>query len=173
MGRSGLKAKQTAAAAVFTALMVVLVYLSAVFPTMSMSIIAIAGVISAVLVSEYGITTAAMAYVSASVLMFVLVPDKSNALLFAIVFGIYPVLQNLIERVKHKWLTWVIKIAVANFIFLITWILFKTLFFTDAEGLIGLTWLLLIAANVIFIMYDICLKKLVFFYKIRIAKRIR
>ncbi len=173
MGRSGLKSKQIAAASVFTALMVVLVYLSAIFPTMSMSIIAIAGVISAVLVSEYGITTATMSYISASALMFILVPDKSNALLFVIVFGIYPILQNLIERVKHKWLTWVMKIAVANFIFLLTWVLFETLFFTETEGLTGFAGILLIAANVIFVMYDICLKKLVIFYKIRIAKRIR
>ena len=173
MERSGLKAKRIAAASVFTALMVVLVYLSSLFPTMSMSIIAVAGVISAVLVSEYGLSTAAMAYASASVLALVLVPDKSNALLFALVFGIYPIIQNLVEHVKPKWLTWCIKIAVANLIFAVVWILFKTLFFAEPDFAAGMGLILLITANVVFVMYDVCLKKLVIFYKIRIVNRIR
>lgn len=173
MERSGVKAKRIAAASVFTALMVVLVYLSSFFPTMSMSIIAIAGVISAVLVSEYGLSTAAMAYVSATVLTLVLVPDKSNAILFAIMFGNYPIIQNIVERVKSKWLTWCIKLIAANLIFLITWILFKTLFFAETEYVTGIGWILWAGANAVFVMYDICLKKLVIFYKIRVANRIR
>ncbi len=173
MERSGVKAKRIAAASVFTALMVVLIYLSAFFPTMSMSIIALAGVVSAVLVSEYGLATAAMAYASASVLALILVPDKSNAVLFAIMFGIYPIIQNLIEHVKYKWLTWCTKITVANLMFFITWILFKKLFFTETEFVTAIGWVLLMGANAVFVMYDICLKKLVIFYKIRVANRIR
>lgn len=172
MRLSGLKSKQMAAASVFTALMVVLVYLSALFPTMSLSIIAVAGVISAVIVSEFGLSAAVMAYICASVLSLLLVPDKSNALLFALMFGVYPIIQNLAERVKHKWFTWVIKIASANLIFAIVWFLFKNLFFTQTDKLMGICWLLWAAVNVIFVMYDICLKKLVIFYKIRFANRV-
>ena len=60
------KSKRLAMASVFTALIVVILYLSSFFPMMSLSMVAIAGVLPAVLVSEFGIGTAAMAYVASS-----------------------------------------------------------------------------------------------------------
>jgi len=173
MSRFGFKAKQMAMSAIFVALMVILVYLSSFFPVMSLSIIAIAGVLSAIIVSEFGISAGAIAYVAASVLSFILVPDKSNAVLFILLFGCYPIVKIAAERVKRIWFTWLIKLVVANVLFIVVCFLFKTFFFTIEDSVAGFLPIVCIVFNVVFVMYDVCLKKLVIFYKIRIAKWIQ
>lgn len=167
------KSKRLAMASVFTALIVVILYLSSFFPMLSLSMVAIAGVLPAVLVSEFGIGTAAMAYVASSVLALILVPDRMNSMLFVLLFGHYPIIKELSERVKQKWFTWCIKLLSANVLFVVVWILFKNMFasqISEYSGMLAFAWL---GYNVIFVMYDICLKKLVLFYKIRIGNRMR
>ena len=173
MKRSVSDSRRIAMSAIFVALMIVLLYLSSIFPIMSLSIIAIAGVVSAILISEFGIASAVAAYVTTSVLAAILVPDKSNVVLFIMLFGIYPTIQNLAERVKLMWFTWAIKLVAANILFWITWFIFKTLFLSSVEEYMRFLWMLWIAYNVIFVMYDICLKKLVLFYKFRFARHMR
>ncbi len=165
--------KAFALSAVMAALMVILVYLSSLFPVMSLSIVAITGVLSAILVSECGVLYACLAYVTASILMLLIVPDKANAVLFSILFGIYPIISSFLERVKHKWFTWLLKFFAANALFFITYLIFKMFMLVEAGERIGVLGFIWIVYNVIFVMYDICLKKLIVFYKIRIGKHIR
>ena len=165
--------KSFALSAVMAALMVVLVYLSSLFPVMSLSIVAIAGVLSAILVSECGVSYACLAYISASALMLITAPDKSNAVLFVLLFGIYPIIAVILERVKHKMFTCVLKLLVANVLFFITLMFFRLLMFVEIGDKAGIFWFVWIVYNVIFVMYDVCLKKLVIFYRIRIGKHIR
>lgn len=165
--------KRFALSAVMTALMVVLVYLSSLFPVMSLSIVAIAGVLSAILVSECGVSYACLAYIAASALMLITAPDKSNAVLFVLLFGIYPIIAVFLERVKYKVFTRVLKLLTANVLFFIALMLFKLFMFVETGNATGIFWFIWITYNVIFVMYDVCLKKLVIFYKIRIGKHIR
>lgn len=166
-------AKRIALSAVFVALMLVILYLSSFFPVMSLTLIAIAGILPAVLVEEYGVGTAALCYAGAAILALLLVPDRMNALLFVLLFGHYPIVKNLSERVKYKWITWAVKLAVANLLFWIIWFLFRFLFMEMVTEMLAWVWLLWIAFNVIFVLYDICLTKLMLLYRVRFSKRMR
>ena len=166
-------ARRLALSAILVALMLVLLYLASFTPVLSLTLIAIAGLLPAVIVVECGIGAAVTAYCAASVLALVLVPDKSSAILFALMFGHYPVVKNLIERIRVKWLGWCVKLAVANALFLVLYFVFKNIFLQMVPEIAQLIWVALIAFNIIFVLYDLCFSKLLLFYEYRIARHFR
>ncbi|MEG2571197.1 MAG: hypothetical protein RSA70_07160, partial [Clostridia bacterium] len=108
------KAKKTALGAVLCAFTLVLLYLGSIFQVMSLSLIAIAGLLPTVLIIESGLGSGALMYVASSILAILLVPDKQVAILYIVLFGSYPFIKYGAERVKPMILTWLIKIVASN-----------------------------------------------------------
>lgn len=155
----------------FTALSVVFAFLSYAFPNMSLTILAICGVISAFALCECGYKYAALMYVAVSVISAVFVPDKSCVVLYVLLFGHYPIVKTLVERVGKTWLAWIIKLALANLLAFA--VLYVTLVLLDTVGeivIMGRKYFFLFY-NIAVILYDICVGKIMFLYMAKRGRR--
>lgn len=102
-------AGRVALVGVLAALSLIALYLSAVSPTARMGIVAIAGLFPAGAVVSAGLKAGFFCYGAAGLLGLLLVPDKANALLYLLFFGLWPMLKSLLERIPVRpleWLCW-------------------------------------------------------------------
>ena len=81
-------ASRVALVGVLAALSLIALYLSAVSPTARMGIVAIAGLFPAGAVVSAGLKAGFFCYGAAGLLGLLLVPDKANALLYLLFFGL-------------------------------------------------------------------------------------
>ena len=107
-------ASRVALVGVLAALSLIALYLSAVSPTARMGIVAIAGLFPAGAVVSAGLKAGFFCYGAAGLLGLLLVPDKANALLYLLFFGLWPMLKSLLERIPARPLEWLCKLAVFN-----------------------------------------------------------
>ena len=105
------KTKQMTFCAVMTALGVVCLMIASMMPGMRIALAAIAGVIAAFTVVQGGIKYGVMTVIATAILAFLFAPGKEIALLYAVFFGPYTLIKNLIERLNRMWLEWVLKFA--------------------------------------------------------------
>ena len=99
-------AGRVALVGVLAALSLIALYLSAVSPTARMGIVAIAGLFPAGAVVSAGLKAGFFCYGAAGLLGLLLVPDKANALLYLLFFGLWPMLKSLLERIPVRPLEW-------------------------------------------------------------------
>lgn len=146
-----------------SAVSVILLYLSSVMPTMRIGLVAIAGILPAFLVLRFGVSAGFISYAAASLLALLLLPNKLTALLYIILFGHYPMVKSLIERIRRLWLEWVLKLALFNVLLAILMAL-NSLFLDRSiiEGIfsfnmpVPVLYIALFAAgNIVFVIYDI------------------
>lgn len=157
------KTKNIAFSAVFVAISVVLCILASVFPTMSLTITAAAGVVSAVALIQCGYRYALLVYIAASLLTLLLSPNKECAVYYIVLFGHYPLLKTFTERISNKAVSWCVKIIEANVLYSIVFFIIS--YIIGIYEAIGLKELLITAAayNTAFVLYDICLGKFMMF----------
>ena len=158
--------------AVFTALSLVFVYLASVFPTGQVGIVALASLFGIAAVVETGLVGGVFVFAATSFLGFVLIPNKTVMVLYAVFLGYYPILKSLAERVKSRAIEWVIKLVSVNIAMTVIVFVFSELVF-HAEFLNQHTVLLYLAVNVVFVIYDFGVSKLIEFYINRISKQIK
>ena len=157
--------KKMAFAAVATALSAVLLFLSSALSNMSLSILAVSGIVSAISLAECGYKFTFLQYLAVSIISAVFVPDKSCVVLYVVLFGHYPILKIFIERVGKAWLQWIIKLALANM--LAFFALYVTLTFLENVGniiIMGKKYFF-VFYNIAVVLYDIFIGKCMFFYR--------
>lgn len=165
------KAKKITVSAILAALSVVLLWLASVFPILSLSLIAIAGLLPAVVVIECGLAPAAAMYAVSCILALLLAPDKSCAILYAVLFGDYPFIKYFAERVRLRPLSWCIKLLAANALLALLYFAFRSVLLSFVPGETVLVFGL-VMFNLIFVLYDICFTRLTAFYMARIHPHI-
>lgn len=157
--------------AMLTALTVVTLYIACIFPAQRMSLPAIASLFVAAAVAEGRIYAGLGVYGAGTLLGLLLLPDKMPVLLFAFFFGLYPVVKSLAEQLRRRWVELLPKLAFFNLAFLLLWLLFSAVF---VGGLFTLPlYLLLPLLNVVFLLYDFGLSRLIAFYMSRISGHIK
>ena len=109
MARSGAGkgAGRAALVGVLSALSLVFLYASALVPTGQMGVVAVAGLMVAAAVVSGGLSAGFLCYGATGLLGLLLLPDKANALLYLLFFGLWPILKSLIERLRRIILEWV------------------------------------------------------------------
>lgn len=149
-----------------------------IFPFATYALPAIAGMLLCSVMVEFGGKTAYLAYFAAAILGLFVAPDKEAAIMFFIFFGHYPISKAYFERIGRRWLEVVLKLLCFNVIItsvyalLIYIIGMKELLegFSDF-GKLTLP-ILLILANIVFIVYDIGLTRVIKLYVYIIKPRI-
>lgn len=173
MRRKG-KAVQVAYPAILGALAVVLVYLACVAPTGQWGIVAAAGLLPAAAVISVSLKAGFLCWAGASVLALLLAPDKFCALLFAVLFGLYPMVKSLTERPRKKPLEYAGKLAFFNAAFTALFLTMSAAVLGSLPGALGgSVWVLYLAANVVFLLYDFGFSRLIGFYIARIQRAVR
>ncbi len=167
MKRSSQNTRRLAYGAVLAALIVLFFGISAVFPSLDLTLAALSALVIYVLLLEFGGQTALLCFLTSAVLAVLLLPEKSCAIFYICFFGWYPFLRHALRRVPLV-LAWGIKIlcailAEAVFFF------FCTPLVSDVQPHIGTAALCFVA----FVLYEIGLSKLILFYVDRIRPKLR
>ena len=164
-------AKQLSAAAMMTAVSVVLLYLAQAAPTMKLSLTALSGVAAALLIARHGPVSGMLCYGASSILGLLLSPG--SAWLYVVFFGWYPTVKCLVERTRSRVLEWILKLISFNAAFFLLWFLLPEVFADLLPEISGLFWILWPAGNIVFILFDLGLSQLLGYYIRTILSKIR
>ncbi len=157
--------------ALMLAVAVVLLYIAALLPSGRLAVSAAAGLGVAACVIEGGIPWGLACWVGASFLGILLAPDKSGAIVFALFFGIYPVMKSLLERLKRRPVEWIGKFAFFNLTLSLCLLAWRLGLLQEALLDKWAVWILYLAGNAAFLVYDIAFSRLIAFYIQRIAAK--
>ena len=159
--------------AILSALALILVYLGSIAPTGSWGIVAAAGLLPAAAVISVGLTAGFLCWAAAAVLAFLLAPDKLCALLFGVLFGLYPMVKALAERPRKKPLEYAVKLAFFNAAFTVVYLTMTAAVTASLPPMLsGSGWVLYGAANVVFLPYDYGFSRLISLYTARVHRAI-
>lgn len=148
---------------IVAALCLTMMFLTAVFPPLNMTLPLFAGMLISVVAIEVSPSWALVTYIVVAILSFFITPDKEAAIFFSVLFGYYPVLKDAVDKMKAKLISFIIKLAVFDaamiLIYYITVYVFGTVDIFEEFGFLGdvMIPVLLIVMNLIFLLYDYCL----------------
>ena len=108
-----------------------------------------------------------------SILAFLLIPDKFCVLMFAVLFGLYPMVKSLIERLRRRPLEYVLKLVFFNLAFTVLYVVMKNAVLASLPEVFSVVWVLYLAGNVVFLLYDFGFSKLIGAYIARIQRAVR
>lgn len=171
--RYGKGAGRVALVGILTALSLIFLYVSAVLPTGRLGFVALAGILPAGAVVSAGLPAGVFCYAATGILGLLLSPDKGNALLYLVFFGLYPLVKCLIERIGRLPLEILCKLAFFNAALTVCWFLLRAVLLAGLPSLFGQVWALYLLGNAVFLAYDFGFTKLIAFYAARIDKAVR
>lgn len=162
---------------VTAALSLVLMIAAGVTSTLVYAIPMIAGALLMALVIEFGAGFSSLIYVAVSVISILILGNKEAAIMYVAFFGYYPILKSFLEKHLKGLFCWIIKYLIFNVAMIASYFVTTRIFmipFDDGEefGKFGLL-ILLFAGNVLFLLYDILLTRLVTVYLYKWRKYIK
>lgn len=155
------------------AALITVICLAAYFPYLTYALPAIAGALTIIPLCEIGKKYAFFTYL-ASILPIFLFAENEAKLMYVFFFGYYPVLKALYESINSIVIEYLLKILTFN--------ASVTLIYLVLAKLIGLPQVsfgkfagysvaaLYVLANMVFILYDVCLNRLAVLYTVRFKK---
>ena len=156
--------------ALVSALTAIVLILGGLFPNSTLSLAALAGLFPAVLVKDFGFSSAFCAYLIAGILSLILSPVRYAAVLFLLIFGLYQITKQWMEKKLHRLIGCICKFLFANiaFCFLVLCLsnMFMSVVPTFLKSII-LTWVLYLIA---FLVYDFAGSEWLKFYEARIRR---
>ena len=167
-GRSG----QIALGGVLAAGALVMLWLACVAPSGQLGLTAVGGLFPMAATVTAGRAAGYLCWGAAGLLGLILLPDKGVALLYLIFLGLYPVVKGAVESLRRLPLEWALKLAFFNLALTLCWSLFRELFLPALpDWLTGSLPVLYGAGNVVFVLYDIGLSRLVGWLRFRLGPR--
>lgn len=162
---------------VTAALSIIIMMLAGVTSTLVYAIPMFVGALLIVLVIETGKGFATAVYVAVSVISLLLLGNKEPAVMYAAFFGYYPIIKSILEKHLKSVFCWVIKFLVFNVAMVVAYLSVTKIFMISFEDIEAFgKWalpLLLLAGNVVFVMYDVLLTRLVSIYFYRWQKYLK
>ena len=156
---------------VVAALSLVLMFLCSVIPFGTFAFPTFAGMLLILIVINLGYGYAVAVYFVTAVLSLLIVTDKEAVLYYAAFLGFYPIVKSLIERIPSKVVQYIIKFALFNVCMIAAFYIGISVLSVPKESFmlfgVYLPWLFLIIGNVFFILYDLCVTRLVTIYLIK------
>lgn len=146
----------------------VILSLSVLFPTLDLTLAALAGIVVVIAVIEAGGAYPYLIFAVVSVLSLLLLPYRFAAAVFVSFAGWYPILKAELERL-HPYVGWVVKLSAFN-VFLALFILLAGKVFGVEDPLLTFNPLIIIVCNGAFVLYDIALTGMITFYLMKLRK---
>ncbi|MGN1194689.1 MAG: hypothetical protein ACI4SB_04340 [Acutalibacteraceae bacterium] len=135
---------------------------------------AFAGVITMFCVIEMGKTWAFGVYAATAIITMLVIPNKEAAVLYTAFFGYYPIVKAIFESKLPKPLGYLLKFAVFNAAVAVSYLLLVKVFGMPFNELMGIdpdAWwsrfaipIMLAVGNLVFILFDFMLTRLVTVY---------
>ena len=167
--------------AILSALGVLVLFLGSLIDVLDLSAAMIASMLCIAVIFEAGRFWPWLTYAVTAILAILLLPNKIPAIIY-IMTGYYPMIKRLVERLPRVF-AWILKLVVFNAL-LTLFLLICSSFFPNVDLMlvpsIGREYNILIGyavGNLVFVLYDIALKRLIGYYffvlrdKLRLNKR--
>ena len=167
------KAAKVAYPAVLGALSLIFVYIAAVVPFGNWGFVAIAGLFPAAAIISVGLKAGFLCWAGVSILAFLLLPGKFCALLYGALFGLYPMVKSLIERIRRMAVEYILKLLFFNVAFTLIYLAMRTAVLDSLPAALSAAWVLHLVVNIVFLAYDFGFSKLIGFYIARIGRAVR
>ena len=152
-------ARRTALGGILCAGSLLFLFGACVAPSGRIGLCAVSGLFPALGGFAYGGAFGCLCWGAAGLLGLILLPDKGISLLFLLFLGIYPLLKGVWERVPRLF-GWVCKFVYFNAVFIFYYYVLESTLVTGFSGLMAQAPVLLLAGNVVFLLYDLGLTKL-------------
>ena len=163
---------------VISALSLVILMMTGLIPFATYSLPCLAGLLLVVVVVECGAKWAWISFGATAILAMMLTPDREAALMYAALFGYYPMVKQQIEKRFVGIREWSCKMLLFNVAVIIAYVV--------AIHLLGMTYLLedvgdsvvlgLLAllglGNVVFVLYDVAMTRLLSAYLFVFRKKL-
>ena len=180
------KTKKLTMSAVLAAMGVVLLMIGAFVEVLDLSMAAMASFFCIFSVIEMGKGYPWLIYATTGVLSIVLMPFSLGGWCYLLFFGFYPIIKEKIEKLSRV-ASWIVKLGIFNILVTVFLIVFRFLFLNDfniviqeLSAILGGTNSYAIMAicvyavlNVIFVLYDITLTRLIILYLTRIRGKFK
>ena len=146
------------------------------FPYFTYAVPAVTGLLTMMLVIEINVKWAFAAYIAASVLVFIFAEPESK-LMYICLFGYYPIVKALIERINKPVIEWILKLAVFNVAAIMIYAVFAGMFGVSIDDFSTLgkygAYIFLGFGNAVFVLYDITVSRLSGTYVYRIHPKVK
>lgn len=162
---------------IVASLTVIIMALGGVFSSLTYAAPAVCGVFLMVAVIEFNFKYSLALYLAISILSLVVVPNKECAVMFALFFGVYPILKGKIEGKLNGVISWVVKYIFFNITIVIAYFICSKLLNIPYEEIGSLgkysIYFLWASGNVTFLIYDLALTGVVSLYILKWQKYIK
>ena len=169
--------RRIALCGVLGALMFVLMMLGSIIPFAAILCPGLAGILLIPAAREAGNSFGVALYGAISLLSLILLPDKEVALLFVFLLGIYPLFRPFLQHIRRP-MRVLVKLLFFNVticaVYALLLFVFTSASLTQEFSSYG-TWfmgLFLLAGNIVFLIYDLCLERLTFWYIVRLRPKL-
>ncbi len=146
------------------------------FPYFTYAVPAIAGLFMMIPLIEINGKYAFLSYVAGCFIVFI-VAEPETKVLYIVLFGYYPILKAIIEKIKKPIAEWIVKILCFNASVVISYYVLKLLtnINVDDFGPLGKygAVIFIFLCNIAFILYDIAISRVSFVYFCKMHPKIK
>jgi len=167
------KTFQIAFPAILASLSIVLIYVASVIPSGKWGVVAVAGLLPAAACISAGKRAGLLCWLGSTLLAFILIPDKFCTVLYGILFGLYPIVKGWIELLNQVIPELLLKLAYFNTALTLVLAVFKASVLGSLPAVFSAVWILYVVGNVVFLIYDFGVTKLITIYISRVRRFIR
>ncbi len=167
------KSKALAYSALGAALGVVLLYIASIIPSGKLTVMCASGICVVLLACRFGWKWGSGCFAATALISLFLLPTKAMAILYTSFFGYYPLFFLLTERLKNKVPRYALRLLLFNSVMIALYYLIRWVFQGTWGMLEGYPILMLLLANVGFLIYDYALQQGMLYFMRNIARRIK
>jgi len=154
---------------ILIALTVVTLLFATVLPTSRLSLYALSSFYVSIVIVEYGIRNGWAFYFASGLLALIVIPDKIGLIPYAIFFGLYGIIKFYLEKISKIYVEYIVKLIYFNASLLITILLIREFFFSGIKVAFP-WWTIVIALEIIFVLYDYVYTLFVRYYKNKLKR---
>lgn len=156
--------KKMAYSGILLGLNILLLLISNLISINTMFFMGLASLIISVIVMEYGVNTGVVFYIASIILSFIVMPNKSQWLLYTLTFGIYGLVKYFIEKGRPIYIEVILKLIFANLVAVILYLILKNIV------IIPINIITIIVYQVAFLVYDYVYSLFIEYYNEKIKR---
>ena len=156
-----LKAKDLALGGILTSLTVIVLFINILIPINTFAILTISSCFVPIAIIRSNVRVGIFVYIASSIIGFFLVP-LDIMIPYILYFGIYGLVKFYIEKLRNMPLEILLKLSFSNIMLILGYILF-TKFIAPINLNIPI-WILIILAQIAFLIFDYALTLIITFY---------
>lgn len=154
---------------ILLALAVVSLFAATMLPTSRLSFYALSSFLISIVIIEFGIKTGWIFYISSCILTLIILPDKLGLLPYVFFFGIYGAIKFYIEKFENLIIEYILKMIFFNICMFLGLFFIKEFILSNIQIKFPI-WIIIIALEVVFIIYDYVYTLFIQYYNLKLKR---